>query len=827
MRRLMITVDVEAQPARAEGDHVARLIWGEHPAGRAGIGEMMDVAERHGVALTMFLDYCEEPLYGESLLDAGRQIHRRGHDLQLHAHLDFLADDFWRSRGIKPERSLNEVDSLQAAAVFDFLTERHHLVTGQRPVAFRGGGYRFNDCVLDAMAARGIVLDSSVNVSRATQPVPLPLSGQFAWSNGCIEIPVSCVTGYRNLTRAFDFNFNAGALAGSAAMLDYLDVFHRERGEGAVAVLVLHSWSFLGLENGGHFGGPVEAAVRRLDDFLGAIAGRIRVVSARELVAEHRAGELPLDRTLDVALVGVAARRAAARAPATETAPSAVAAGTPVVSVSTAGMSTCPICGAAKERFTEMEGRRCPDCGSLERQRSFAAAYDGAIRAELDVAGQPLLMFSPAACELRFLKARGAGGIRRADIRPETRPDIVVDVCRMPQIGTETEQLVFASYLMPLVYDLDAALDEIARVLRPDGTFLSIEPVRSGRPTVETTDEAALTRYYGREAYEKYRLGSFRTLGEADYLAALEKRFAVRRFGAADPITGQVTLVHVCTRHGDAGQSAAMPAARHESPPVAASGAKPAEVAASTGPADTARPFDAADRGYTQYKAANPAGSYAKFSVGNQIAFIRRGGIHPTLGRRVQNYDEWWKAGESDFRSYLRRFGIREQDRLVDYGCGSLRVGGHFIRYLQPGHYFGLDVTMDFIELGIAEIGEELIREKVPRFGPLEEGAIAEAADFAPDWVISTSCVFQIHPEDKPDFFRNIKRIAHRPGCTVCFDTKIAAEHFRYRDTAWVWPLAHYVENLAPLELVADQLVREHHEVGRTFEARVLVFRHP
>jgi SAM-dependent methyltransferase len=221
----------------------------------------------------------------------------------------------------------------------------------------------------------------------------------------------------------------------------------------------------------------------------------------------------------------------------------------------------------------------------------------------------------------------------------------------------------------------------------------------------------------------------------------------------------------------------------------------------------------------------HPAGTYAKFSVENQIAFIRRGGVHPTLGQKVQKYDDWWKAGESDFRSYLRRFGMQAHDRLVDYGCGSLRVGAHFIRYLQHDRYFGLDVTMDFIELGIAEIGDELIREKRPRFGPLEEGPIGEAADFAPDWVIATACAFQIHPDDKPEFFGNIKRIAHRPGCTVCFDAKVAPEHFRYRNSAWAWPLEHYVEQLAPLELVADHKVGEHFEVGRAFEAHILAFR--
>jgi len=52
----MIPVDVEAQPRRAPEAPLERLIWGRLPEGQAGIAEMMDIAERHGVALTMFLD---------------------------------------------------------------------------------------------------------------------------------------------------------------------------------------------------------------------------------------------------------------------------------------------------------------------------------------------------------------------------------------------------------------------------------------------------------------------------------------------------------------------------------------------------------------------------------------------------------------------------------------------------------------------------------------------------------------------------------------------------------------------------------------------------
>jgi hypothetical protein len=50
-------------------------------------------------------------------------------------------------------------------------------------------------------------------------------------------------------------------------------------------------------------------------------------------------------------------------------------------------------------------------------------------------------------------------------------------------------------------------------------------------------------------------------------------------------------------------------------------------------------------------------------------------------------------------------------------GCGALRGGVHFIDYLDPGHYLGLDQHRELIDRGISEeAGEALIRAKAPEF---------------------------------------------------------------------------------------------------------------
>lgn len=56
---------------------------------------------------------------------------------------------------------------------------------------------------------------------------------------------------------------------------------------------------------------------------------------------------------------------------------------------------------------------------------------------------------------------------------------------------------------------------------------------------------------------------------------------------------------------------------------------------------------------------------------------------------------------------FLKRHGLQPQSSLLDYGCGSLRAGIHFIDYLQPGGYTGVDISEELIRYA-----NQLIEEK-------------------------------------------------------------------------------------------------------------------
>lgn len=65
----------------------------------------------------------------------------------------------------------------------------------------------------------------------------------------------------------------------------------------------------------------------------------------------------------------------------------------------------------------------------------------------------------------------------------------------------------------------------------------------------------------------------------------------------------------------------------------------------------------------------------------------------------------------------LTCLGLRQHHRVLDIGCGSLRVGRLLIPYLNPGNYVGVEPNGWLVDDGIAnEIGEDLRAIKRPRF---------------------------------------------------------------------------------------------------------------
>ena len=73
----------------------------------------------------------------------------------------------------------------------------------------------------------------------------------------------------------------------------------------------------------------------------------------------------------------------------------------------------------------------------------------------------------------------------------------------------------------------------------------------------------------------------------------------------------------------------------------------------------------------------------------------------------------WETLGKLQFNLLVEN-GLQQNHYLLDVGCGSLRGGIHFIRYLKESHYYGVDKDHDIIEGGKIELSENSLIEKKP-----------------------------------------------------------------------------------------------------------------
>lgn len=73
-----------------------------------------------------------------------------------------------------------------------------------------------------------------------------------------------------------------------------------------------------------------------------------------------------------------------------------------------------------------------------------------------------------------------------------------------------------------------------------------------------------------------------------------------------------------------------------------------------------------------------------------------------------------WKM-KRDFQiQFLKTMGLKPEHYLLDIGCGTLRGGIPLIKYLQDGHYFGVEVRKEVLDEGRKELREASLEEKKP-----------------------------------------------------------------------------------------------------------------
>jgi ubiquinone/menaquinone biosynthesis C-methylase UbiE len=80
----------------------------------------------------------------------------------------------------------------------------------------------------------------------------------------------------------------------------------------------------------------------------------------------------------------------------------------------------------------------------------------------------------------------------------------------------------------------------------------------------------------------------------------------------------------------------------------------------------------------------------------------------------------WLELGRMQYE-YLVEHGLSPQDRLLEIGCGNLRAGWRFISHLDPGHYWGVDISPDILIAAQRTLVEQGLQDKVPRLSVVRD----------------------------------------------------------------------------------------------------------
>jgi len=164
------------------------------------------------------------------------------------------------------------------------------------------------------------------------------------------------------------------------------------------------------------------------------------------------------------------------------------------------------------------------------------------------------------------------------------------------------------------------------------------------------------------------------------------------------------------------------------------------------------------DEEFQKWKQNHPDGSFSDFYVERVSKRLKKKkDPHPTLTLGKDHTDQW-ASGQGMFK-FLVSNGLENSHRVLDYGCGSLRLGRHLIPFLETGNYSALDVTDQFYLGGLKLIDPKIIEEKQPKLGVIDQELHKQIESDPPDYIICLGVLIHIPPSELSDFLSKLKKL--------------------------------------------------------------------
>lgn len=197
----------------------------------------------------------------------------------------------------------------------------------------------------------------------------------------------------------------------------------------------------------------------------------------------------------------------------------------------------------------------------------------------------------------------------------------------------------------------------------------------------------------------------------------------------------------------------------------------------------------------------------------HMLVFSPEGGARhksPKLGKRDLPLEQAGSlpAGAEHYRAYVgppNRFdfmgatqfallfalGLREHHRLLDFGCGSLRVGRLLIPYLLPDGYYGLEPNAWLIEDALdRELGSDILALKRPHFRHNDDFR-CDTFGKTFDFVLAQSILTHTGPDLFAKIVMEMAKVLSKKGRLV-FNYWDAAGKEETREEGWIYPHCAY-----------------------------------
>jgi len=175
--------------------------------------------------------------------------------------------------------------------------------------------------------------------------------------------------------------------------------------------------------------------------------------------------------------------------------------------------------------------------------------------------------------------------------------------------------------------------------------------------------------------------------------------------------------------------------------------------------------------------------------------------------RTIGNVHLWDELGKLQL-DYLVGEGLEPGHYLLDVGCGPLRAGVHFIAYLEPGHYFGVDKNARMLERAReVELPRYGIGDRRPTLAAIDDfgfDRLGRQFDFAIAQSVFTHlplnsimrCLMEMERAlvvggrfyasffENPDGKRNLGDVHQTDGIVTHFDSDFF--HYDFDTFAWI-----------------------------------------